>query len=161
MAAILTTSGRVAIAIAIQQRTAHLAWGSGDPSWGLTPPAPPGNASALLAEVGRRKATTVQFVTPDPAGEIAVPEGRFSVSPTPTNSVCFDFFFQFEDGVGETIREVAVFLDTVADAGVPLGKQYLEPSEVDTPGTLLVIQRIAPIVRELTTRQRFQIVVTF
>lgn len=161
MAAILPTSGRVAIAIAIQQRTAHLAWGNGDPSWGITPPAPPSSASDLLAEVGRRKATSVDFVVPDPDGDIAVPEGRFSLSPTPTNSVCFDFFFQFEDGVGEVIREVAIFLDTVAGESVPLGKNYLEPSEVDDPGTLLVIQRISPITRALTTRQRFQFVVTF
>jgi hypothetical protein len=161
MAAILTTSGRIAIATAIKARTAHLAWGTGDAGWGNTPPAPPSNASALLAEIGRRKSRSIDFVTPNANGDIVVPEGKFSISATPTNILCFDFFFDFEDGVGSTIREQAIFLDTVAAGGVPVGQYYLEPADIANPGVLLVIQRTAPIIRELTTRQRFQFVVTF
>ena len=161
MAAILTTSGRIAIATAIKARTAHLAWGSGDAAWGNTPPAPPANSSALLAEVGRRKATQVDFCTPDASGAISVPEGKFSISATPTNNLYFKFHFEFEEAVGSTIREQAIFLDTVAAAGVPGGQFYLTPAQVAQPGTLLVIERRAPIVREITTRQLFEFVVTF
>lgn len=161
MAAVLTTSGRIAIATAIKARTAHLAWGSGDAAWGNTPPAPPANATALLAEVGRRKATLVDYCAPDANGAISVPEGKFSVSATPTNSLYFKFHFEFEEGVGSTIREQAIFLDTVLAAGVPSGQFYLAPAEVGQPGTLLVIERRAPIIREITTRQLFEFVVTF
>lgn len=161
MAAVLTTSGRVAIATAIKARTAHLAWGSGDAAWGNTPPAPAGNATALLAEIARRKANQVDFCTPDAAGAISVPEGKFSVTSTPTNNLYFKFHFEFADAVGSTIREQAIFLDTVAAAGVPSGQLYLLPAEVAQPGTLLVIERRAPIIREITTRQLFEFVVTF
>jgi hypothetical protein len=161
MAAVLTTSGRTAIATAIKARTAHLAWGSGDPSWGNTPPAPPANATALLAEVGRRKATLVDYCAPDANGSISAPEGKFSISATPTNNLYFKFHFEFEEGVGSTIREQAIFLDTVAAVGVPAGQFYLTPVQVAQPGTLLVIERRAPIIREITTRQLFEFVVTF
>ncbi|MEY2643664.1 MAG: hypothetical protein RLZZ611_313 [Cyanobacteriota bacterium] len=161
MAAVLTTSGRIAIATAIKARTAHLAWGSGDAAWGNTPPVPPGNATALLAEIARRKVNQVDFCTPDAAGAISVPEGKFSISATPTNNLYFKFHFEFADAVGSTIREQAIFLDTVAAAGVPSGQLYLLPAEVAQPGTLLVIERRAPIIREITTRQLFEFVVTF
>lgn len=161
MAAVLTTSGRTAIATAIKARTAHLAWGSGDTAWGSTPPDPPVNSSALLAEVGRRKATLVEYCVPDAVGAISVPEGKFSVTATPTNNLYFKFHFEFEEAVGSTIREQAIFLDTVLAAGVPSGQFYLTPGQVAQPGTLLVIERRAPIVREITTRQLFEFVVTF
>lgn len=161
MAAILTTSGRIAIATAIKTRTAHLAWGSGDAAWGNTPPAPPANTTALLAEVGRRKATLVDYCAPAVNGAISVPEGKFDISATPTNNLYFKFHFEFEEAVGSTIRETAIFLDTVAAAGVPVGQYYLTPAQVAQPGTLLVIERRAPIIREITTRQLFEFVVTF
>jgi hypothetical protein len=161
MAAILTTSGRIAIAAAIKARTAHLAWGSGDAAWGNTPPEPPANSSSLLAEVGRRRATQVDYCAPNVNGAISVPEGKFNVSTTPTNSLYFRFHFEFEEAVGATIREQAIFLDTVAAAGVPAGQFYLTPAQVAQPGTLLVIERRAPIVRAITTRQLFEFVVTF
>lgn len=161
MAAILTTSGRIAIATAIKARTAHLAWGSGDAAWSNTPPAPAANSTALLAEVGRRKATLVDYCAPAVNGAISVPEGKFDISATPTNNLYFKFHFEFDEGVGSTIREQAIFLDTVLAGGVPAGQFYLTPAQVAQPGTLLVIERRAPIVREITTRQLFEFVVTF
>ena len=113
------------------------------------------------SEVGRRKASQVEYVVPDAAGAIEVPQGKFSISATPTVALYFKFFFDFADGVGSTIRERAIFMDTVAAAGVPAGQMYLQPAEGQTPGTLLVIERNAPIVREITTRQLFEFVVTF
>ena len=161
MAAILTLSGRTAIAVAIKARTAHMAWGSGNAGWGSTPPSPATTDTALVAEIARRKASQVEYVTPDPSGTIVVPSGTYSISATPTLALYYKFFFEFSEGVGQTIREQAIFIDTVAAAGVPAGQFYLLPAEVQTPGTLLVIQRTAPIVREITTRQLFEFVVTF
>ena len=159
--AVLTTSGRIAIATAIKARTAHMAWGSGDAGWGNTPPSPPGNATALLAEIARRKANQVEYCAPAPAGAISVPEGRFDISATPTNNLYFKFHFEFTDAPTSTIREAAIFLDTVLAAGVPSGQFYLLPAEVAQPGTMLVIERRAPIIRSATTRQLFEFVVTF
>ena len=161
MAAILTLSGRTAIATAIKARTAHMAWGTGVPSWGSTPPSPPTTDTALVAEIARRKASQVEYAVPDANGAIVVPTGKYSISATPTLALYFKFFFDFSEGVGQTIREQAIFIDTVAASGVPAGQFYLLPAEVQSTGTLLVIQRSAPIVREITTRQLFEFVVTF
>lgn len=161
MAAILTLSGRTAIATAIKARTAHLAWGSGSSGWGSTPPSPAVSDTALVAEVGRRRSTQVEYVTPNANGAIEVPQGNYSISATPTLALYFKFFFDFADGVGETVRERAIFIDTVAASGVPSGQFYLTPAQVQSPGTLLVLERNAPIVREITTRQLFEFVVTF
>ena len=161
MTAVLTTSGRIAIATAIKARTAHMAWGTGDAAWGTTPPDPPASATALVAEVGRRKAQQVRFCTPDANGTIYVPEGRFNITDTPTRYLVFQFNFDFTEASTSIIREQAIFLDTVAAAGVPSGQFYLSPSEVANPGTLLVVQRPAPIQRAATTRQFFENVVVF
>lgn len=160
MAAILTRSGRIGLAASVKDRTAHLAWGTGDPNWGNTPPAPSVDATALVAEIGRRQATSVDYCQPTNGGPIVLPEGQFAISASPTNHLYFRFFFEFEEGLGAVIREQAIFLDTVKAQGVPSGQFYLAPNEVADPGRLLVIQRPAPIVREITTRQLFEIVVT-
>lgn len=162
MAAILTLSGRAAIAEAIKNSAAiHMAWGTGDVSWGNSPPSPPTAATALLAEVGRRQATEVSYCTPATGGSIVVPQGTFNVSATPTQNLYFRFFFDFADAVGQTIREQAIFLNTVRNTGVSAGLQYLAPGQISDPGRLIVLQRTSPILREATTRQLFEFVVTF
>lgn len=161
MATILTNSGRTAIATAIRTRTAHMAWGTGSSGWGNDPPAPPNSATTLLAEVARRRATVVDFCVADANGAIVVPEGKFSISATPTPNLYFKFHFEFSEGVGSTIREQAIFLDTTAASGVPSGQYYLLPAEVQNPGTMLILQRTTPIIRQATTRQLFEFVVTF
>jgi hypothetical protein len=162
MAAVLTQSGRIAIATALKARPAfHCAWGSGDVSWGNSPPGPPNNATALVAEIARRKSTLVEFCAPvasGATGTIVVPEGQFNVSVTPTSFLYFKFQFEFADAATSTIRELAIFMDTVAAVGVPAGQVYLLPADVANPGTMLALERRAPIVRSATTRQLFEFV---
>jgi hypothetical protein len=162
MAAILTLAGRVAIAEAIKGSAAvHMAWGNGDVSWGATPPSPSTSATALLAEVGRRQATEVSYCYPDAGGDIVVPNGTFELSATPTANLYFKFFFEFGDAVGQTIREQAVFLNTVRNTGVSSSLAYLTPAQISNPGRMIVLQHSSPILREATTRQLFEFVVTF
>lgn len=162
MAAILTLAGRVAIAEAIKSSSAiHMAWGTGDVSWGTTPPAPAPNATALLAEIGRRQATEVTYCNPQAGGAIVVPNGTFSLSATPTANLYFKFFFEFGDAVGQTIREQAIFVNTVRNTGVSSSLAYLTPTQISNPGRLIVLQHSSPILRESTTRQLFEFVVTF
>jgi hypothetical protein len=49
-------------------------------------------------------------------------------------------------------------MDTVAAVGVPAGQVYLLPADVANPGTMLALERRAPIVRSATTRQMFEFV---
>lgn len=160
--AILTKSGRVAVANAVSKRPLHLAWGTGDGAW-VTPPAEDTDAVALMAEVGRRTATQWAFVVPDAAGEIDVSTGKFSLSPgnAPTNHLFIETNFDFADAAGVAIRELAVFSDTTLVAGLPSGQRYFAPAEVDDPGIMLYTENITPIFRSPATQENFRVVITF
>ena len=72
--AILTDSGRTAIAKSIAAQAIHLAWGSGQTSWDTTHVPESATQIALVSEAGRRSAASVQYVTPDDLnGDIVVP----------------------------------------------------------------------------------------
>lgn len=159
--AILTNSGRVAMAEAIVARPIHLAWGSGDPDWDTTPVPATISETALVDEVGRRLVSQTRYCTPDPDGEIVVPTGRFTESLTPTKHLYMRFNFDFFDAPTATIREVAVFVGSETDPELPGGQMYFEPADIVSPGTLLVIERTAKFVRSSSVRQSFEFVVTF
>lgn len=159
--AILTNSGRVAMAQSVKAQAIHLAWGSGSAVWDTTPVPESIAATALLAEIGRRAATYVQYCEPDEAGAIIVPTGRFTESATPTKHLYMRFAFDFTDAPTATIRELAVFVGTKIVAGLPVGQMYFEPNQVTDPGTLLVIEHIAKFERSASMRQTFEFVITF
>lgn len=158
--AILTTSGRIAIAKAIQNENIHLAWGSGDPSWDTTPAQEPLSATGLVTEVGRRKASVVGYCTPDDQGEIITTNGRFQPSQTPTQYLFFRFAFDFTDGGEATIRELGVFVGTVTDPDLPSGQMYFLPGQIVSPGTLLLIERITAVPRSPSVRTTYETVFT-
>lgn len=47
------------------------------------------------------------------------------------NTLYLRVTFDFEDAPRNTIREVGVFVGTVVKAGVPPGKKYVTPSELE------------------------------
>lgn len=157
--AILTKSGRAAFAAALMAKPIHIAWGSGDAGWDTTPVAVTTEATALEAEIGRRQVTQQKYCTPMVGGEIIVPTGEFTESITPTSFIYLRFNFDFTDAPVATIREVGVFSDSTIVAGLPAGQRYFEPSEVMTPGTLVVIERITKFDRSPSIRQSFEFVI--
>ena len=229
--AILTTSGRAALAAAIKAQTLHLALGEGDPLWDTTkaistpfdeagvialgfthladirvtslddqteylldgdysanaregvirrlpvstipeggdvtvhfkiahPPETIGQ-TALLREVGRRVVDEVHFVTADPEGEIVVPTGRYRLSVEPTNHLFIRGRFDFEDAATSVVREQGLFVGCATDTALPIGQKFFVPSQISDPGILLVLQHSVPIVRQPSTRETFEFVVTF
>ena len=229
--AILTASGRAALAAAIKQQTLHLALGEGDPLWDTTkaistpfdeagvielgfmhladirvtslddqteyaldidysanaregvirrlpqstipeagevtvhfkvehPPEPIGQ-TALLREVGRRVVDEVHFVAADPEGEIVVPTGRYRLSADPTNHLFIRVRFDFEDAATSVVREQGLFVATQTDPALPIGQKFFIPAQISDPGILLVLQNSVPIVRQPSTRETFEFVVTF
>lgn len=159
--AILTDSGRAAVATAVLAQPIHLAWGNGDVSWDASQPPENPSTSVLLAEVGRRKVTQALYCKPDPAGELVVSEGRFTVSSTPTKYLYLRFAFDFTDAADQTIRELGIFIGTTALASVPVGQDYLLPSDIENQGQLLVLEYIQKLVRSPQVRQQFEFVVQF
>ena len=160
--AILTNPGRAAIAVAVKAQEIHMAWGRGQTSWdGGNTPAESIDAAALTAEFGRRRASQVLFCTPDANGPLFVPSGRFSPSDTPTKYLYMRFSFDFNDSPSEAIREIGIFMGTVAKPTVPAGQDYLLPSEVQDPGNILSIEHLQRIDRNAQTRQQFEFVIQF
>ena len=159
---ILTNSGRVAIANALAKLPLHVAWGTGDGAW-IAPPSENNAATALMAEVGRRKITQWKFVVPDAAGAIEVPSGKFSFSPgnAPTNHLWVQANFDFSEASGSEIREVAVYSDIAVDPGLPPGKMYFTPGEVVAPGLMLYLDNITPISRSPSIQENIEVVITF
>ena len=71
------------------------------------------------------------------------------------------FNFDFEDAPTSTIREVAVFIGTVTQNGLPAGQKYFTPAQVSNPGTLLAVENILEkIIRSPSSRQSFEFVIT-
>jgi len=157
---ILTRSGRVVIAESIALRAVHLAWGLGDGAW-ITPPSENADATSLVSEIGRRTASEVTFVVPDAGGDIVLPTGSYSRSASPTNHLFVVTNFEFVDAQSAVIREIAVFVGSTMIPGLPEGRKYFVPSEVQSPGRMLHLENIAPIYRSPAIRENFEIVVTF
>lgn len=157
---ILTKQGRIIMAESIRLRGGHIAWGVGDGAWTTTIPPEDINATALMSEVGRRVAT-VDFVTPDDDGDIVLVNGKFSLSATPTNHLFFKTKFTYGDASSAVIRELAVFIGTTVDAGLPPGQEYFTPGEVTAQGRMLHLEHFPPIFRSIAIEETFGVVVTF
>lgn len=155
---ILTESGRIALAEAVSAQTMHMAWGLGDGEW-TTPPDESGVATTLINEVGRRAVTSVQFVSPDEAGEIVMPGGNYMASIIPTNYLHITALFDFADAGSLVIREAGLFIGTQTDAGLPPGQKYFVPAEVTDPGRLLHLENLAPLYRSVAIQENFQLVI--
>lgn len=158
--AVLTTSGRIAMAVAIKARPLFLAWGNGDPNWDEAPINESLEATGLTNEVGRVAVSVTGYATPDPVGVIEVPTGYFSLSETPTNHLYLRFDFGFGDAADQVIREAGLFVDSVIQTGLPAGQRYFVPAEVVNPGSLVALEHFPPVVRSPLVRQQFEFVLT-
>lgn len=167
--AILTQSGRAAMAAAVAVRPIHLAWGTGDPAWDDEPEPEHTAATALTNEIGRRAITLWQFVQPDENGAIVTTDTdnpdikqAFSPSPgnAPTNHLYMLFNFDFDDASAATIREIGVFLNTEVDEALPPGQKYFTPDQITDPGILLELEHLPAFNRAPSVRQTFELVLT-
>lgn len=159
--AILTTSGRVAMAKAIAEQPIYMCWGKGNETWPTDPPQEGVEQIGLLDPVGYKKHTTVSFCEPNLAGEIVHPSGRYSLTQVPTRHLHFRFIFDQEDGLGETIRELGVMIGTVSSLGLPEGQTYFSPTEIEDAGLLLFLEHRAPLYIGEGVRESFEFVISF
>lgn len=144
---IFVQAAATAVAQAIKSAGVWVAWGNGSVAWDSVAVPEPVDATALVDESGRRRASTIDFVVADAAGTIIVPQGTFSISPTPTNILYVRCNFDAVDAVGEDIREAAVFIGSTLVTGLPVGQSYFVPANIATPGTMLILERFAKITR--------------
>lgn len=170
MLATITQKGRAAMAMAIAQRTIHMAWGSGLEEWDVPGAEIPSyaDAEALVSEVGRRVPAIVGYVTPDETGGIVIPIGvdgegkvltaRYRLVSVPTPYIYFRSDYDFDDGQNAVIREVGIFVDPVVKEGLPPGQRYFTPDQIVEPGYLFCAQRIDTLLRSASQQQSIQFV---
>lgn len=153
--------GRVLLAQLVSGQPIHVAWGEGLAAWDAAPEPEPVNASALLAEIGRRTATEVGFVEPDPNGPIETPQGNFKPSATPTRWLYIRVVFAFDEAPAARIRELGVFIGTQLQAGLPAGQRYFTPDQIANPGKLYLLDRSQQFDRNGAVRPAFEYVLPF
>lgn len=160
MASAFPNSGRQFIATALKDKATgiYVAMGNGSVAWDATPVDPDVYVTSLTAEHGRRKASQVQYATPDAGGTINTDLGVFSTTGTPTNYLYILGQFDFSDAVGQTIREVGVFGGVVLNGGVS-DTGYILPAQISQAGTLLSVSRFVSFVRSNTVRQNFEFII--
>lgn len=159
--AIFVTDAPSAVAVAIKETGVWVAWGRGSDSWDMAPEPEPADAGSLVDEIGRRRAQVIQFVTPDPAGDIIVPQGAFAIHPEPTGNLYVRCNFANTDGVGESLREGGVFIGTALVAGLPAGQEYFTPGNIASIGRMLMLERFAKITRSVDFGVSLEFVVSF
>lgn len=160
--ATLQDDGRIALAVAMAAQPVHLAWGRGLPAWDAQPEPEPIDATGLIDEVGRRLATFVGFVQPDPAGEVELPSGsKYTVVAGPTRWLYVRVVFNFADADGETLRELGIFFGSQPVAGLPVGQRYFTPDQVAAPGRLYTLERVPAFQRNGAVRQTYEYVLPF
>ena len=157
--AILVSSGRVALAIALKTQSFHCAWGTGDVAWDTDPVQESTGATALVAELGRARAVVLEFAYPDVDGYITFPSGKFSVSATPTDHLYLKFQFGHQDEPLARIREIGVFVGSVPAPGTTVGQNYFTPDQISYAGRLMLLERFPFIDRSLAVRQSFEFVI--
>ena len=114
-----------------------------------------GTETALIDPVGYRRAKSVQYVEPDPAGTIVFPNGTYTVVTGPTRYLYIDVELDYADGDGETIREFGLFTDLVPAGTVPAGQMWLPLTDVVDPGTLVMKTHIAAVTLSGSVKDKF------
>lgn len=160
--AVLQDRGREALARAVATQPLYLAWGRGLPAWDAETPPEPTTATGLVDEIGRRLITAVQYVVPDAAGEILLPDGsRYAAHAGVSKWVHARWTFDYGDAAGEQVRELGVFIGGEVQAGLPPGQRYFPAAQVVNPGDLYTLERFAAFTRNPATRQVQEFVLPF
>ena len=160
--ATLQDDGRIGEAEMLLSMPIYVAVGRGRPAWDAAAEPEPTNSARLTDEIGRRLATQVQFVVPDPAGDVETPQGNYKASAQPTKWVHVRMVLGFDDAIGETIRETGVYFGCQPKAGLPAGQRFFTPDQFDKNGRLkLLNHERVKLVRDAGIRETFEYVFPF
>jgi hypothetical protein len=136
--------GRVTLAAAIKSHAIVMAIGTGQLAWDPTPPDIDPTVTALTTPLAVVRPTVVDYVVPAANGAIQAADGsKWALSGTPTRYLYATFTLGFDDGAGATLRELALYLDPVIAAGVPVGQTYIPMASVTALGSLFALKRFA------------------
>ncbi len=162
MALVQTDIGRVVVATAVRAQAMYLGVGSGLAAWDAAPTAPAAADVGLVTPIAIVRPSQYAYVTQDnAAGTIAMPDGsKWAMSATPTRFLFLSAMLGFTDGPTETLREAGLFLGSTFAADVTAGQTYIPWAKVTNAGSMLAVQRFAPIQRA-GTQETFNRIISF
>ena len=108
--------------------------------------------------IGYRRPRAAVGVAPDAAGPYVVNGFPYAPSGSPT-AVYVDAWTGFGDGSGAQVATVALLVDSTRAAGVPPGRLWLGPEDVE--GGILVGSQLLPLTLRETVRERFTFLLRF
>ena len=159
----LTEKGHITVCENMQVETFWLAWGTHTAE--LNGVAEILDSTDLKDEVGRTKETYKDFVTPDGAGDIEVAGQKWSISVTPTKYMYLKFTFPQDQNTTETIRQMALFTDvqlsTGSEAVTYIDTSVDKLSNMDDIGNIFETRNQIDLVRDSTTSEKYDIIITF
>lgn len=106
---------------------------------------------ALVTEVGRSAVSSPLYILPfadagDPDAPFINVEGtKYALSDDPTRMLLFQANVNSADGVGDPIREYALFSRCEVDPDLPPGQTWFEPGDIVTSGVLVISKRRTPV----------------
>lgn len=155
-------SYNVAVAEAIKNQDLYLGWGGKADGlfWENSPPNIDVNLKVLPNEICRRKILKKSFIEENPAGTISAAGKKWAKSDKPTKNLLLEVTHNPEDVPTAIIYSIGVYVGTKIKASSSQ-IDFLLPSDLENPGTLLVSQYIVPIIRNEATSESRQIIICF
>lgn len=127
-------------------------------------PQPDLTSQTLVSETGRVSVGAVQYVTPfdeaDEASSFVMVDGaKYALVAGPSRALLFTAHLSATDGVGDPIREYALFSRCAVDPALPPGQSFFEPSQITDPGTLIVSRFRSPVPHDGTVGLDMSIII--
>lgn len=114
-------------------------------------PQPDLTTQVLVGEVGRVPVSSVLYIQPfeeagDPGAGFVMIEGvKYALSAAPTRMLLFQAQLAATDGVGDPIREYALFSGCAVDPGLPPGQAYFAPADIVEAGVCVIQKHRSPV----------------
>lgn len=159
---ILVETGHTKLAEEMYDEDFRLGWGSlpSGTGWADAPDPEDLGSTELILEVGRIIAQVKEYVLPDNNGVIDIDGVKWTISGVPTKFVYLKFVFEQEMNSSDSIYQLGVFTNTVPSPGSE-AEPYLQPSNIDNTGKLLLLENQPVVFRNSATREIFEYVITF
>ncbi|WP_322997517.1 hypothetical protein [Castellaniella sp.] len=127
-------------------------------------PQPDLTTQALVSETGRVSVGAVQYVVPfdeaeDALSFVIVDGSKYALVAGPSRTLLFTAHLSATDGVGDPIREYALFSRCAVDPDLPPGQSYFEPHLIADPGTLVVSRFRTPVPHDGTVGLDMSIII--
>ncbi len=159
---VLTETGHISLAEVMFAKEFWLAWGDvpDGQEWLDTPPTEDTSSIELLAEVGRIKNLVKEYVILDENGVIEVDNLTWTISASRTKYIYLKFTFDQTQNSTDEIYQLGLFTDVVPSVGHE-ADEYLQPTNIDDEGNILLIENQPVLFRNSATRETYEYIITF